>query len=58
MGPKLPKDFLQFALEPYNLPIEETSRSHVLNLIDYDYLIENYDNFDEKEMKDKYKLRD
>lgn len=57
-GPKIPKDFLHFALEPYKFHVEESSRLHLFNLLDYDYLIQNYDDFDDREMKEKYEVVD
>ena len=41
---KLPKQFLHLAKSPFNLPIEKTETLSLFNLIDYNYLIRNYDN--------------
>ena len=44
----LPKEFLHFALEPFNFPVELTQKFTVYNLIDYNFLIDNYDDFSVK----------
>ena len=52
---KLPKEFLHFASEPYNFPVELTSNFVIYNLIDYNYLIDNYDDINDDEDVDEKK---
>ena len=48
---KLPQEFLRFALNPYNFPIDQTSKYTLYNLLDYNSLINSYEddvNIDEE----------
>ena len=40
---KMPKEFIRFAQEPYNFPVEETQVFTTFNMIDYNHLILHYD---------------
>lgn len=44
---KLPKEFLHFALKPYKFPIVLTYKMFLFNLLDYNYLINKYDDFED-----------
>ncbi|KAK8835926.1 hypothetical protein M9Y10_040307 [Tritrichomonas musculus] len=46
---KLPKEFLRFAQEPYNYPVEKTNFYTVFNLIDYNQMIKRYNDLDEED---------
>lgn len=43
---KLPKEFLRFALEPFNFPIVKTESFSVYNILDYNNLINDFDDFE------------
>ena len=55
---KLPKEFIRFGEAPYNFPVDQTRKLSIFNLLDYNLLIQNYDDFDEckeNDVCDKYK---
>lgn len=54
----LPKEFLHFAKGPYNFPIDDTSRQMYYNVLDYNSLIENYDDLEETENEDNIEKRE
>ena len=43
---KMPKEFLRFAQEPYNFPVEQTHKNFLFNVLNYNFLIQNYDDLD------------
>ena len=45
----LPKEFLKLARSPYNLPIENFGEISVFNILDYNYMIKYYNDFDDTE---------
>ncbi|KAK8864994.1 hypothetical protein M9Y10_010522 [Tritrichomonas musculus] len=44
---KLPKEFLHFALKPYKFPIVLTYKMFLFNILDYNYLINKFDDFED-----------
>ena len=44
---KLPKEFIKLAGSPYNVPLEFTNKISFINLLDYNYLINHFNNFEE-----------
>lgn len=44
---KFPKEFLRLSEAPYNLPISEVLNTTMFNILDYNYLIKYYDDFDD-----------
>ena len=42
----LPSEFLRLAIKPFKLPLNETTKMKVYNLLNYNDLIENYNDFD------------
>ena len=42
-----PKDFLEFSQKPFNYPIQDQSNFSFINYLDYNYLINYYDDFGE-----------
>ncbi|KAK8888327.1 hypothetical protein M9Y10_039394 [Tritrichomonas musculus] len=54
---KLPKEFIRFGEAPYNFPVDQTHNLSIFNLLNYNLLIQNYDDFDEcieNDLPDKY----
>ena len=49
---KLPKEFLRFSQEPYNFPVELVGQITIFNLLDYNSMIETYDDLDEGDGND------
>lgn len=45
----LPKEFIQFANKPFNYPIDDLSKSTYYNLLDYNLLIDYYDDLEEND---------
>lgn len=50
---KLPKEFIQFATKPYNFPIEMTKDFTFYSLINYNHLIDNYDELGDDEYQNE-----
>ncbi|KAK8841018.1 hypothetical protein M9Y10_027855 [Tritrichomonas musculus] len=50
---KLPKDFLRFAQDPYNFPVEQTRHFTLFNLLNYNRMIQCYNDVDETENDSK-----
>lgn len=46
---QLPKEYLRLAEPPYKFPVELTSKNNFYRLLDYNYLIANYNDFDDIE---------
>lgn len=53
---RIPKEFLRFALKPYNFKVELTHQFVLLNLIDYNFLIKNHDDFNESVINEDEEL--
>lgn len=49
---KVPKNFLHFALPPYKFPVEKSRLYSLYNLLDYNKLIESYNEFDDLDEDD------
>lgn len=45
---KLPKDFFGFCSKPFNFPVEKIDKATVFNFLNYNQLIQNFDNFEEE----------
>ena len=43
---KMPKEFLRFAQEPYNFPVDQTQKDFTFNVLNYNFLIQNYNEFE------------
>ena len=48
-----PKDFLEFSQEPFNYPIKNQSGFSFINYLDYNYLINHYDDLGENNTSSK-----
>ena len=44
---KIPNEFIRFAQNPYNFPVDQTMQVTLFNILDYNNLIQNYDDFSE-----------
>lgn len=55
---KLSKEFIRLASEPFNFPVDKSSVYSVYNIIDYNFLIENHDDFDDENSETIEKVRD
>lgn len=53
---RMPKEFLHFALEPYNFNVEATKKIILFNFIDYNYLIRKYDDFNDATVNEEEEL--
>ena len=51
---KLPKEFIRFAQDPYNFPVDQTSQVTLFNNLDYNNLILNYNDFNEDDDSSSY----
>ncbi|KAK8845232.1 hypothetical protein M9Y10_021416 [Tritrichomonas musculus] len=52
----MPKEFLQFALKPYNFKFEAAKQVVLFNFIDYNYLISHNDDFNDAAVDDDEEL--
>ena len=50
----MPNEFIRFAQEPYNFPVDHTSQFTIYNILDYNNMISNYDDFGDTESKPDY----
>ena len=48
---KLPKEFLRFSQKPFNLPVDKTHVASLFRILDYNYMIKNYDDFADEEIE-------
>lgn len=45
---KMPKEFIRFAQSPYNFPIEQTHKLFLINILDYNFMIEHYNELEDE----------
>ena len=53
---RMPKEFLYFAIEPYNFNVEATKKITLFNIIDYNYLIKTHDDFGNATVEEEEEL--
>ncbi|KAK8888725.1 hypothetical protein M9Y10_033459 [Tritrichomonas musculus] len=51
---KIPKEFLRFSQDPYNFPVDQTHEYSMFNMLDYNYLIKNYNDDDDDNVHINY----